>query len=393
MHVAHLDAPGPRGDAAKRLVLVGHDARIARHEAQLASRAAKDVHAVAGSARWHPAERTAFWPWKSIVAYAAGEMGRDTSNPRLDGARHVRFRLTNPRHAELARNVEKVEKAWARARQLLASAGGLCHCGNRWGHLMDGVEVMLLDRAPYTARCWDDDRVWINLPLFGEEPDGGAEALVHEFGHRVWFQCLSPEQQDEWTKSWNEAKRRPAPRWTECSGTITGYACTNDLEDFAEVFQAVVLGRVDDYNWKRWVAVCGCGEGGSCARPTRRMERPSGEQPTHGDMRGGTIRWKMIPGGAAEISRTPGGGPYAKSEDSRFIIWVSRYLPRGGRSYSYHFSAVDYGIPSGGHRFSKVPIGTPGGWQSDASTNVKLVKAAVERWAQSHVAMVAPARS
>ena len=40
---------------------------------------------------------------------------------------------------------------------------------------MDGVEVMLLDRAPYTARCWDDDRVWINLPLFGEEPDGGAE--------------------------------------------------------------------------------------------------------------------------------------------------------------------------------------------------------------------------
>ena len=86
-------------------------------------------------------------------------------------------------------------------------------------------------------------------------------ALVHEFGHRVWFKCLSPEQQDEWTKSWNEAKRRPAPRWTECSGTITGYACTNDLEDFAEVFQAVVLGRVDDYNWKRWVAVCGCGEG------------------------------------------------------------------------------------------------------------------------------------
>ena len=88
---------------------------------------------------------------------------------------------------------------------------------------------MLLDRAPYTARCWDDDRVWINLPLFGEEPNGGVDALVHEFGHRVWFQCLSEKQQDQWGKSWVETKKRPTPRWTgECSGTISGYACTSD---------------------------------------------------------------------------------------------------------------------------------------------------------------------
>jgi len=327
---------------------------------------------------------------ESIVAYAGASMG-DSSNPRLDGARHVYFRLTNPRHADLDRNIAKVESAWARARKVLASAGGVCHCGNRWGHLMNGVDVMLLDRAPYTARCWDDDRVWINLPLFGDEPDGGVGALVHEFGHRVWFQCLSPEQQTQWAKSWNEAKKRPTPQWTgQCSGTITGYACTSDLEDFAEVFQAMVLGQIDDYNWKRWVDVCGCGKGGSCERPTRRARAAvsttdrgvAGEHShAHGDV-AKAIRWKRYPGRTAEICRTPGGGPYAKSEDGRFVIWVSRYLggDAGRRSYSFHFSAVDYGIPSGGQRFTNVTMSRG----RDSSTDVKNITAAVERWAQDH---------
>jgi hypothetical protein len=227
-------------------------------------------------------------------------MGHDTSNPRLDGARHVYFRLTDPRHADLDGDIQKVESAWARARKVLVGAGGLCHCGNRWGHLMDGVEVMLLDRAPYTARCWDDDRVWINLPLFAEEPDGGVGALVHEFGHRIWFQCLSPEQQAAWAKSWQEAKKRPSPRWEgQCSGTVSGYACTSDLEDFAEVFQAMVQGTIDDYNWKRWVAVCGCGKG-SCEAPVRRVAKPSGES---ANLR----RAPRTPGKAASIGRTPGG--------------------------------------------------------------------------------------
>ncbi len=313
-----------------------------------------------------------------------------SSNPRLDGARHVYFRLTNPQHADLDRNIKKVEDAWVGARKVLASVTGICHCGNRWGHLMDGVEVMLLDRAPYTARCWDDDRVWINLPLFGEEPNGGVDALVHEFGHRVWFQCLSEKQQDQWGKSWVETKKRPTPRWTgECSGTISGYACTSDLEDFAEVFQAVVLGRVDDHNWKRWVEVCGCGKGGSCARPTR-PPTPAGQSAnlarrrarTHGDTSASTA-WTRYPWRVAEICSV-GGGPYAKSKDGRFVLWVQR--SRGGdpgnRSYSYYFSAVDYGIPSGGQRFTSVPVGHG----RDSSTNVKTVMAAVDRWAHDHPA-------
>jgi len=199
------------------------------------------------------------------------------SKPHLDGAKRVDFRLTNSQHADLDRNIDKVERAWARARRVLASAGGLCHCGNRWGHLMDGVEVTLLDRSAYTARCWDDDRVWINLHRFADEEDGGVDALVHEFGHRVWFQCLSRKQQNAWGQSWRKVKKLSTPRWSgKCSGTVSSYACTSALEDFAEVFVAVIRGRADGPNWDRWTEVCGC-QGGACARPTRSAESRAGD--------------------------------------------------------------------------------------------------------------------
>ena len=128
------------------------------------------------------------------------------ATPRLQGAKAVRFQLNGRHHADVSGQVEVVEDAWRDARRILSRAGGLCHCGNRWGHLMNGVEVTLLDKAPYTARCWDDDRLLIHLKKFSEEPDGGVGVLVHEFGHRVWFQCLSREQQDEWTASFKKAK-------------------------------------------------------------------------------------------------------------------------------------------------------------------------------------------
>jgi hypothetical protein len=225
--------------------------------------------------------------------------GMSRSNPHLDGARNVYFRLTNPQHADLGRHIEKVERGWAAARKTLASVGGICHCGNRWGHLMNGVDVMLLDKAPYTARCWDDDRVWINLPLFHDEPNDGVDALIHEFGHRVWFQCLSREQQDRWAASWRETKKRKAPLWSgQCSGTISGYACTSDLEDFAEVFLAVVRGRVDEHNRKRWQDVCGC-SGGACERPGRVSQRDgkrADRSRAYGDASpSAAIRWVSYP--------------------------------------------------------------------------------------------------
>ena len=204
------------------------------------------------------------------------------STPKLVGAKRVLLRLTNPRHADLDRNIELVERGWDSARRILTRANGICGCGHRWKHLMDGVEVMLLDRSPYTARCWDDDRVWINLPKFSEEVDRAA-VLVHEFMHRVWFQCLSREQQDRWLKSWKETKKRPSPRWATCSGTVSSYACTDDIEDFAEVGLAVVYGRVDAHNWKRWLDMCGCHRG-TCERPTPRASI-AGKVSAHADWR------------------------------------------------------------------------------------------------------------
>jgi len=316
------------------------------------------------------------------------DLAMSRSNPRLDGARQIYFRLTHPQHADLARNIEKVEQAWARARRVLASVGGICHCGKRWGHLMDGVEVTLLDRSPYTARCWDDDRIWINLPLFGGEANG-VDALVHEFGHRVWFQCLSDEQQARWGKSWNEIKKRPTPQWSgQCSGTVSGYACTSDLEDFAEVFLAVVRGRVDDHNWKRWVDVCGCGKGASCDRPphTRSASRKEddasadGRTHKHGDMVSASpLRWRKYPGGRAKLAQLPGGKPYAKSEDGRFIIWVSRYR-RAAQGDAHYFSAVDYATPSGKKSHAIVPIRSA----TDSTSSLEQVIAAVERWRGEH---------
>ena len=99
-----------------------------------------------------------------------------------------------------------------------------------------------------------------------------------------------------------------------------------------------------------------------------------------------TLKWKKYPGSVAKMTQT-GMGPYSKTEDGRFMIYVSRYLQGqpGNRSYVYHFSAVDYGIPSGGYRFTNIPIFQGGsGFKTEHSTNVKTVFAAVEKWAQEH---------
>ncbi len=96
------------------------------------------------------------------------------------------------------------------------------------------------------------------------------------------------------------------------------------------------------------------------------------------------IQWKKFPGSLASMTRS-GGAPYAKSQDERFMVFVNRYLQGqpGDRSYVYHFSAVDYGIPSGGYRFTNIPIHAPGG-NREYSSNVKLVFASVEKWAHEH---------
>jgi hypothetical protein len=179
--------------------------------------------------------------------------------PRLQGVKKIQYRLHGKNHPQIEQQVQFVEKAWNAAHQKLQGAGGLCGCGSKWPHLMNGVTVTLTDKAPYTARCWDDDRLFIHLKKFSQETDGGVGVLVHEFGHRVWFQCLDHEKRDIWKQSFKQAKSRPSPRWgNACGGVVSEYACTDELEDFAEAFRMLVYGKLDAYNMGRWRDVCAC---------------------------------------------------------------------------------------------------------------------------------------
>jgi hypothetical protein len=139
---------------------------------------------------------------------------------------------------------------------------------------MDGMSVTLIDKSNFVARCWDDDRLLVNLLKFLHEIDGGA-TLVHEFGHRIWFQCLDRRAQDRWYKSWLAAKQKRSARGgPTCGALVSEYACTDEIEDFAEVFRAIVYGEADRAQIARWVDVCG-GSCGSRARASRRASRAS----------------------------------------------------------------------------------------------------------------------
>lgn len=93
-----------------------------------------------------------------------------------------------------------------------------------------------------------------------------------------------------------------------------------------------------------------------------------------------SIRWIKSPGRIAELAASPGGGVYAQSADKRFMVSVHRFMTgdAGRRQYLYYFTAVDYGIPSGGQRFTDVPV------RDTEKSDPKKTLAAVERWAESH---------
>ena len=95
------------------------------------------------------------------------------------------------------------------------------------------------------------------------------------------------------------------------------------------------------------------------------------------------IKWKRVPGGVAKISIV--GGACMKSEDGRFVIYVTRYLQgeRGRRSYVYHYAGIDYWIPSKGQRYTQIMY-TQGGMRREYSSNKDTGIKAVETWAASH---------
>jgi len=89
------------------------------------------------------------------------------------------------------------------------------------------------------------------------------------------------------------------------------------------------------------------------------------------------IRWITTP-----LRKIGESGIYAKSEDRRFMILARRWRhgEPGFRKYTYFYSAVDYGMPSDGRRYTEIPIR---GRDLD-STSADRVFEAVERWADEH---------
>jgi hypothetical protein len=156
--------------------------------------------------------------------------------PVLDlvGASNVRHKLrglgtnaTSSLRMALRPMLQLTRRAWDEATQKCARAGH--------GHIMDGVEVILVEYAgkeSYTARCWDDDRIFINVPRLAQQSNP-ARVLCHEYGHRVWFHCLSRVQRTVWLASYAEAKKK--------GELISSYSSTAATEDFAEVFATRVM--------------------------------------------------------------------------------------------------------------------------------------------------------
>jgi len=96
------------------------------------------------------------------------------------------------------------------------------------------------------------------------------------------------------------------------------------------------------------------------------------------DRRASTIQWKKEPGRIQDMAKVPGGDVYAKSSDGRFWIFVTRDMrgEHGLRDYTYSFRATDYGLPSGGRKFTSIPL--------RSTTDPKRVMQEVERWAEAH---------
>lgn len=155
----------------------------------------------------------------------------------LPGASRVATRVRSGKMLASA-DLDVVRRSWIGSASICARHG--------WHRAMHGVSVTLRDHAAYVAQFYDDDRLIICVPLLAKHPEP-VGVLVHEFGHRVWFRCLTEAQRVAWRNGWRDASARGA--------LVSEYAETNEIEDFAEVFRALAEGKLDAANRRRWAAV------------------------------------------------------------------------------------------------------------------------------------------
>ena len=142
---------------------------------------------------------------------------------RLPGLRKVAVCL--PDNAVTRRQLAGFAKAWMATREVLHQKG--------LGRLMDGrtIDVAVVRGQNFYARMYSDDVLCVSMPDFLQMDPVGT--LVHELGHRVWFQVMRRRSRMAWASDHYRHK--------QAHGKFpASYAKTAAIEDHAEHFRLAV---------------------------------------------------------------------------------------------------------------------------------------------------------
>lgn len=98
-----------------------------------------------------------------------------------------------------------------------------------------GITLVFTDAQKFYARYWSDDVLCVNLETTLKKDPAGI--LVHELGHRVWFQGMTQRTRGAWGE--DHAQKKNAG-----GAFATGYAKESAIEDHAEHFRLDMQGKL-----------------------------------------------------------------------------------------------------------------------------------------------------
>jgi predicted SprT family Zn-dependent metalloprotease len=181
-------------------------------------------------------KRTTFNGEVQAMAKAASVVGqlKRVFAGRLSGEPEIQAKVKEPHHYACETFIDD----WNTAYYMTDKAG--------WKGLMDHPVIVFRDGVKYLATYWEDDKVYINLDKVLDIHEDFVRVIVHEMGHRIWFRRLSRKQKRQWIDSWERMQE---------TQYVTAYASTSPVEDFAEVFQEIICGKLDSFNRRRWNAL------------------------------------------------------------------------------------------------------------------------------------------
>jgi hypothetical protein len=155
---------------------------------------------------------------------------------------HIRrIQVCIPPSPELAGQLTAFARTWDRAIRMLHA--------RRLSRLARNVDIVLTSRRDYYARFWKGHILCINLrDLLAKGEVEGANIILHELGHRVWFHVARKKTRMRWAADHHQ--RLKLDRHGE--SFVSQYAKRNVLEDHAEAFSARVQGTLHGHARTRY---------------------------------------------------------------------------------------------------------------------------------------------